>query len=65
MVESDIKRVLVTGGNTGIGYALCKLFATEHGCHVYMGSRSIEKGKAAIDSLIKEDARCAGKVELV
>jgi len=33
-----------TGGNSGIGLALCKLLATEHGCYVYLGSRSAEKG---------------------
>ena len=65
MVESTAKRVIVTGGNQGIGYALCKLLTTEHGCHVYMGSRNVERGNAAIEKLIKEDSRCDGKVELV
>jgi len=38
------KHVLVTGGNAGIGLALCKLLAVEDGCYVYMGTRSLERG---------------------
>ena len=47
-----LKRVLVTGGNTGIGYALCRQLAGEHGCYVYLCSRSEDKGKAAIASIL-------------
>ena len=39
------KTILVTGANTGIGYALCKLLATEHGCSVLLGSRTKSKGE--------------------
>ena len=35
-----MKRVLVTGGNAGIGLALCRQLCVDHGCHVIMGSRS-------------------------
>ena len=45
------KRILVTGGNAGIGLALCKQLLLEDGCHVYLCSRSLDKGKAAIASL--------------
>ena len=31
MADAAKKNVLVTGGNAGIGLALCKLLATEHG----------------------------------
>ena len=67
MVEATTatKRVIVTGGNAGIGYALCKLLVIEHGCYVYMGCRNATKGKAAIEALAKEDARCKDKIELV
>ena len=41
------KTILVTGGNSGIGAALCKLLATEHGCRVLLGARSPEKGEKA------------------
>ena len=39
-----LKHVFVTGGNDGIGLALCKLLVTQKGCFVYMGSRSVERG---------------------
>ena len=65
MVEAITRRVIVTGGNPGIGYALCKLLITEHDCYVYMGSRSLERGNAAIEQLIKGDPKCDGRVELV
>ena len=42
------KTILVTGANTGIGYALCKLLATEHGCSVLLGSRTRSKGEKAV-----------------
>ena len=41
----------MTGANDGIGLALCKRLVTEQGCFVYMGSRSLERGTAAMKSL--------------
>jgi NAD(P)-dependent dehydrogenase (short-subunit alcohol dehydrogenase family) len=44
------KRVLVTGGNKGIGFAICKgLLAA--GFEVILAARSLDKGKAAIEKL--------------
>ena len=43
------KRILVTGGNAGIGLALCKQLLIDHGCFVYLCSRNLEKGKVAIE----------------
>ena len=46
------QRVLVTGGNSGIGLALCRQLATEqHGCHVLVGPRDTARGEAAVASL--------------
>mmetsp|Transcript_89829 Transcript_89829/g.262570 ORF Transcript_89829/g.262570 Transcript_89829/m.262570 type:complete len:280 (-) Transcript_89829:80-919(-) len=51
------KAIVVTGGNAGIGLALCKQLVTENGCRVFMGSRSPEKGAAAAASLgLSEEA---------
>jgi len=65
MQIDNLKRVFITGANTGIGFALCKLIASEKDSFVYMGSRSLERGNAAIESLIKECPKLEGKVELV
>ena len=44
---------------------MCKLLALNHGCHVYMGSRSAERGASALEQMIQEEANCQGKVEVV
>ena len=59
------KRVFVTGGNAGIGYALCKQLIVDHGCFVYMGARSTERGTNAIKSLIKEAPEASSQIELI
>mmetsp|Transcript_61025 Transcript_61025/g.134249 ORF Transcript_61025/g.134249 Transcript_61025/m.134249 type:complete len:281 (+) Transcript_61025:72-914(+) len=60
------KRIVVTGGNAGIGFALCRQLAADHGCHVYLGSRSADKGAAAVSSIVEKlPAGCAGKCELL
>lgn len=43
--------ILITGGNNGIGLAACQLFAAQEKYHCIMGSRSLEKGQAAISSI--------------
>jgi NAD(P)-dependent dehydrogenase (short-subunit alcohol dehydrogenase family) len=55
---------LVTGGNAGIGFALCRQLAVEHGCRVFMGARSIERGEDAAKS-IRLPEGCDGSVEFV
>lgn len=42
---------LVTGANTGIGLALCSQLLAQHGAHVFLGSRSLEKAEAALREL--------------
>lgn len=56
-----MRSIFVTGGNAGIGLALCHQLLVEHGCHVFMGSRSLDKGRAALASLAlpaEAAARC-------
>lgn len=59
------KHVLVTGGNTGIGFALCKLLVTEHDCYVYLGSRTESKGKAAVANIVEKFPNTSDKIELI
>ncbi|MEB3355964.1 MAG: SDR family oxidoreductase [Synechococcales bacterium] len=49
-LDSHNKTALVTGGNRGIGFAICQGLL-KAGFNVFMGSRSLEKGKAAAAKL--------------
>ena len=54
---------LVTGGNNGIGLETCLLLASQPHYHVIMGSRSLEKGRAALSQIQSRDL--AGSISLV
>jgi len=71
------KHILVTGGNSGIGLALCKLLATRGQpespyptpkppqCYVYMGVRDTAKGDAALKSMTDAHPAAAGNIEVL
>jgi len=64
--HSSGKAILVTGGNDGIGAALCRQLAVEHGCRVLMGARNAERGEVAAAAMAKAlPEGCGGSVELV
>ena len=48
-----MKRALVTGGNRGIGYEVCRQLAKQ-GIQVFLASRDIDSGKRAAGSLQEE-----------
>jgi NAD(P)-dependent dehydrogenase (short-subunit alcohol dehydrogenase family) len=53
--SSSMKRILVTGGNKGIGKAIISRLLTEwKDTHVVMGSRNVERGQQAMQDLIAE-----------
>ncbi|KAK8099590.1 uncharacterized protein PG998_012831 [Apiospora kogelbergensis] len=56
------KVYIVTGGNSGIGYYTVSHLA-EHGAHVYLCARSVEKGTAAIAAIQK--AHPGARVDLL
>ncbi|CAG8847776.1 14277_t:CDS:2, partial [Racocetra persica] len=44
---------VVTGGNNGIGYITCRELARQN-AHVFVLSRTVEKGQAAIEKIKSE-----------
>lgn len=44
-------RIVVTGGNTGIGFALCKQLVLDHNAHVYLTARNPSKGQNAVSEI--------------
>ncbi|KAL6710981.1 hypothetical protein ACN47E_006856 [Coniothyrium glycines] len=58
--------VLVTGGNTGIGYETIKaLYASSEAYTILMGSRSLDKANAAVSALINEVTESRSEIALL
>ena len=56
----------MTGGNKGIGYALCKKLLEDHPeVHVILGSRNQARGEAAVQSLQSSMKGASGRVNMV
>ena len=61
-------KVLVTGGNQGIGYALCRQLALDYNCHVLLSARSQQKGMDAVSKIEKaigSKQGCSGSVDFL
>ena len=54
------KHIVVTGGNSGIGKALCQQLV-EKGCYVFLGARSDAKGQDAVADI----QRATGKTDSI
>ena len=60
------KIVIVTGANKTIGYEIVKaLVQSDKPYHIFLGSRSLERGKQALATLQKECADSSNIVETV
>jgi NAD(P)-dependent dehydrogenase (short-subunit alcohol dehydrogenase family) len=54
-ISPDIKIVLITGANKGIGFEMARQIASQFtGYHILMGSRDVERGEKAAETLKKE-----------
>jgi len=60
-----MKHIVVTGGNSGIGLALCKLLVTQHACHVFLGSRDEGRGDAARKIILDSHPDVGSKIEVL
>ena len=61
-----MRRILVTGANKGIGFALVRRLLSEFSdTFVYLGSRDISRGEAAVKSLIEESNSWAARLKLI
>ena len=65
--DSPMKRVLVTGGNKGIGKAICQLLLEKHpDVSVLLGSRDLARGEQAVKDLRAAlGDSCDGRLQVV
>ncbi|KIX04023.1 uncharacterized protein Z518_07576 [Rhinocladiella mackenziei CBS 650.93] len=64
LADQTGKVFIVTGGNTGVGYELCKILYT-HNATVYLAGRSEERCKKAIESIISASPSKAGVIKFL
>jgi carbonyl reductase 1 len=61
-----MRRILVTGANKGIGLAIVEAILTQHAdSFVYLGSRDLERGRAAAGGLERDHADFKSRIEVV
>lgn len=65
-LEAAMRHVLITGANRGIGLAIVReLLARADELHVFLGSRSVERGQAAKAALVEEQPAVADRITQV
>lgn len=64
-VMSAKEIIVITGANTGIGYEAVKALLQSSNYHIFLGSRSLDKGNEAIAQLAKDVPEAQSTVELL
>lgn len=61
-----MKHILVTGGNKGIGKAICERLLSEwDDTHVILTARSAERGKEAVEDIVKTLQCSADRIDFL
>jgi NAD(P)-dependent dehydrogenase (short-subunit alcohol dehydrogenase family) len=61
-----VKKILVTGGNKGIGLAIVeKILKTNDQTFVYLGSRNTDRGEEAKNSILKKNSSYKERIEVL
>jgi len=61
-----MKRIVVTGGNKGIGFAICEeILRKASDTFVYLGSRDVTRGNEAVETLLKKDESFKGRLDVL
>lgn len=61
-----MKRILVTGGNKGIGRAICERLLSQYpDTYVLLGSRNLERGQQAVQAILNDIPSSQGRVQCV
>eukprot|EP00617_Octactis_speculum_P007063 CAMPEP_0185774978 /NCGR_PEP_ID=MMETSP1174-20130828/80669_1 /TAXON_ID=35687 /ORGANISM="Dictyocha speculum, Strain CCMP1381" /LENGTH=73 /DNA_ID=CAMNT_0028462403 /DNA_START=25 /DNA_END=243 /DNA_ORIENTATION=+ len=62
--QHSLRKILVTGANSGIGLALCKQLCIDYGVHVYLGARDLARGAMAVEE-VKAAAGPDASIDLI
>lgn len=59
------RSVVITGGDSGVGPALCRHLVSRHGCRVFLGARDGPRGEEVLRAILAEEPACTGYIQVV
>merc|ERR1740121_1066435 len=54
---------MITGGDSGVGPALCRQLASRHACRVFLGARDGPRGEEVLRAILEEEPACRGCIQ--